>query len=58
VSMLSVYALLTQNMARFTVPANPLLLMALFVLVHAGWRRWMPRSRTALTSGRPEASLA
>jgi hypothetical protein len=57
-SMLSVYALLTQNMSRFTVPANPLLLMALFVLVHAGWRRWMPRSTIAPTSGKPEASLA
>lgn len=57
-SMLAIYALLTQNMSRFTVPANPLVLMALVVLVHAAWRRWVHRSRVATASGMPEASRA
>lgn len=57
-SMLALYALLTQSMARFTVPANPLMLMALFVLLHAAWHRWAPRSRPATANGTLEATPA
>ena len=55
-SMLSVYALLTQNMSRFTVPANSMFLMALLVLVHAGWRRWVPHARATTADSPPEAA--
>jgi hypothetical protein len=42
-SLVALYALLSQGLPRFTAPANPLILMALFVLIHAAWQRWGAR---------------
>lgn len=46
--LIGLYALLSQSLPRFTAPANPLILMAFLLLVHAAWRRLLARKNPSL----------
>jgi hypothetical protein len=48
VTMMGFYALLSQNLPRFTAPALPIMLICLLVLVHAATRRLVPLGAAAV----------